>query len=311
MAGVLFERFGFAVDASPAPAGYVAARQGLQCPFISDTCKKHKSGGVCSITPTELKRPVIICPNRLYERQHRFLREIAVDAFVASQPSAYNLDPEGLPILHRGNQVVAAAAASGLIEIGAFGGTLGSEIKLPPAVAGGASYSVDFVLVAATPEGDLQGFVPIEVQTIDTTNNYKAAVADHEATGAITQSGVGLNWENVSKRILPQLITKGLMLQGERLCTHGMFFVTPSPVFDKIATRLGGIQSLRQIPMQPGSITFSRYDVDQATQASPLLLTRDGSITISTSDMSLAFISPRNLPPAGSYESKIKSRLGI
>lgn len=309
MAGTLYERYGYPLT-SVAPEA-VSAREAQACPFIGDSCKKQRSGGVCSITPAELREPVIICPQRLYERSHRFLREIAWDAIASSQPDACNLANDGLPVLHRGDEAVMAARTSGRIEVGAFGGSLGSEIKLPPAIEGGGSYSVDFTIVAVSPEGDIISFVPIEVQTIDTTNNYKKSVEAHDHDGSIVSSGVGLNWENVSKRILPQLITKGLMLQAERLCTHGMFFVTPQTVFDRIALRLGGLGAQREIPKQPGSITFVRYGYDRASNHPPLLLERTGTLTISTSDMSLAFISPRNLPVAGSYESRLRNRLGL
>ncbi len=42
-------------------------------------------------------------------------------------------------------------------------------------------------------------------------------------------SKAGVNWENVSKRILPQLIYKGYVLRRERLCSKGLFFVCPKP----------------------------------------------------------------------------------
>lgn len=309
MAGRLFERYGLPVTLSGPVAA--AARATGECPFIGKPCTKHSKGGVCSIVPAELGTPVIVCPKRIYERNHRFLREIAWDAFAKDQPDACHIGEDGLPLLHRGEHVVEAAQRSGLIEFGAFGSTLGSEIKLPPATTGGGSYSVDFVVVAVSPEGDILAFVPVEVQTIDTTNNYRSSVEAHDRDGSIVDSGVGLNWENVSKRILPQLITKGLMLQGERLCTRGIYFVTPQPVFDKIAVRLGGLNVQRSIPQQPGSITFVRYGYDASTGSSPLTLGRTGTLTISTSDMSLAFISPRNLPLAGSYESKIRTRLRL
>jgi hypothetical protein len=195
--------------------------------------------------------------------------------------------------------------------VGVFGrAPFGSEVQLPPVVPGGARYSVDFVIVVIDPAGTLVGFTPVELQTIDTTGNYRSSMAALINGRTIQQSGVGLNWENVNKRILPQIIVKGLMLQAERLCASGMFFVTPKPVYDRIMARLGGPDRLRQLPLQPGATTFWTYEYaapPQLGQTAPLqVLPRR---TVSTSDLSLAFVTPENLPPAGAYESSIVSRL--
>ena len=51
------------------------------------------------------------------------------------------------------------------------------------------------------------------MQTIDTTGTYqnaRRALLDHHV---IEKDTVGLNWENVSKRIIPQIIYKGQVLQ--------------------------------------------------------------------------------------------------
>lgn len=307
MAGTLFERFGFPIEDSTVDFDALASSAG--CPFVGTVCKKKSKGGVCSIRPSEGAVPVIICPNRMYEREYRFLKLIAQDAFQSYGMDSLDLDEAELPVLHRGDDVVKAAKNSGRNSVGVFGGTMGSEIKLPPALEGGGSYSVDFVVVLVSPEAELLGFVPVEVQTIDTTGSYKASVDAHVMDRANISSKFGLNWENVSKRIIPQLITKGLMLQGESLCTHGLYFVTPAAVFSKIALRLGGIQLQRQIPNQPGSITFMQYRHGARAAGDTYELDLAGKLTISTSDMSLAFISPKNLPPAGAYREKIALRL--
>src|SRR5699024_8980057 len=116
-------------------------------------------------------------------------------------------------------------------------------------------YSVDFTLVVVDATGALVAFVPIEVQSIDTTGSYQASLAALRHGRKTVTSTVGLNWENVNKRTLPQLITKGQILQGEPLCTKGPFFVTPEPVYDKIMDRLGGPSHFRHVPLQSGSIT--------------------------------------------------------
>ena len=307
MAGSVYEWYGY--RGSDLSAEAAAAATEHHCPFLDGACTK--TGGACSILPTESNQPVIVCPARLYFRGHEFLKTIASDAFAAFD---FRADDAGLPVLVPGSKAVSEASANRQVQIGVFGHGWDKEIQLPPSSEGGASYSVDFTIIAVSPEGDLLGFAPVEVQTIDTTNNYRASLEGLAAGRQQVQSKVGLNWENVSKRILPQLIVKGLMLQGEGLCTHGIYFVTPEPVFARIARRLGGFDRLREIPNQPGSITFVRcaYDPAQApADGTTLELEVAAMTTISTSDMSIAFISPLNLPPAGAYEGRLRKELRI
>ena len=82
-----------------------------------------------------------------------------------------------------------------------------------------------------------------------------------------------LSFENIDKRILPQLITKGHVLRREPLCTKGLFFICPSAVHDRIMTRVG---KLDNYPIQSGSVAFS---------------------------------SPKYLPPQGVYEEAIRKAL--
>jgi hypothetical protein len=306
MTAKIFEWYGYSVEDKSAAAQLAASSQ--TCPFLGALCKKRSSGGVCSITPTESNETVIICPVRMYFKNHQFLADIAKTAFAHLDP----LESGDRPALAIGTEAVAKAAASGQNQIGVFGQGWGGELKLPPSMDGGAAYSVDFTLVAVSPEAELLGMAPVEVQSIDITNSNDLGVAALKDERQVVPTTAGLNWENVSKRILPQLIVKGLMLQGEALSTHGIYFVTPEPVFQKIAMRLGGMGRLREIPPQPGAITFVRLGyVGDLVAGVPLELGVVGTTTISTSDMSIAFISPQNLPPAGSYEKKIRAKMGL
>ena len=100
----------------------------------------------------------------------------------------------------------------------------------------------------------------IEVQTIDTTGSYSKARAVLAEQRSIISDTVGLNWENVSKRIIPQLIYKGQVLQREDLCKCGLYFVSPYPVHKRVIDRLGGKEKLPVFPSQPAAIHFLAYD---------------------------------------------------
>ena len=126
-----------------------------------------------------------------------------------------------------------------------------------------------------------------------------------EFTGAST---AGFNWENVNKRILPQLIYKGHVLRRERLCKHGLFFVCPQPVYNRIRERLGG--NLLAYNLQPGSLSLMWYDVGAAvTEGQSRELEFKGRFTTTVDQIALAFTSPSNLPDENVYEAAIRAEL--
>lgn len=308
MTGTVYEWYGYLSTDPSSIAAHAANTK--QCPFVRRECTK--ASGLCSVSPMGSDTPVPVCPKRLYFNQFEMLRDIASTSFSGL---ALNRDVDGLPTLVPGGEARDVARASGLAQVGVFGAEgWGGEIRLPPLAGDGASYKVDFTLVLIGPDARLISFTPVEVQSIDTTGNTRAAISALSQDRSIVADTVGLNWENVSKRILPQLIFKGLMLQGEALCRDGLFFVTPEPVFKRIMSRLGNsaLTRLRRIPRQPGSITFLRYDYSNPGSlgaASPASLRQSDPFTISTSDLSLAFITPENLPPSGSYAARIEAKL--
>jgi len=117
-----------------------------------------------------------------------------------------------------------------------------------------------------------------------------------------------VNWENVSKRILPRLIYKGHVLRRERLCSKGLFFVCPKPVKDKIVQRLGG--NLLDYGLQPGALTFRWYDLGEENgQGLQRDLLFGGQMTTTVDQVATAFTSPTNLPEAGVYQQAIESEL--
>lgn len=304
MATEVFEWYGYRPSERSELALEAAASN--TCPFIDGPCVK-KSGVCCLVSPAN-GQPVIVCPVRLYGGAHRFLREIAADAFEGIE---LEIGPDGLPETTSAVIAKRRAAHTGTAQVGVFGKGYGHEIKLPAGDAGLGSYSVDYTLVVIDPDGTLIAFAAVEVQTIDTTGSTKNAQVALRTSRSVVADTAGFNWENVSKRILPQLIVKGLMLQAERLCRSGMYFVAPEPVLERVLKRLGGDHRLRAIPQQPSSITFLGYR-HQPPRAPglPLEMRIGWRKTISTSDMSLAFITPENLPPAGSYEAKMTRVLG-
>lgn len=300
MASNIIEFFGYSpLDNSDAAK---RARTEWHCPFLGSTCTKtlgedngRVPAGACTLQSAGGVK-VICCPIRLYADNHKILSDVAEIAFGA------NVD------LYPGARAKQAPIQDGRNRIAVFGKAWGGELRLPqPRGTGG--YYVDWILAKLDDTGALDNFVAIEVQSIDTTGNYRAErtayLNDEPFFG---RSTAGFNWENVSKRILPQLIYKGNVLQRERRCQQGLFFISPTPVYKRISQRLG--DSLLAYYRQTGSITFIWYDVgDEAAPGTLRALNQEGVFTTSVGQVAAAFSAPLTLPPQDVYEQAINGAL--
>lgn len=261
MSGYISEFFGYKAEDASTIALNTANSQ--ICPFLGSPCTKvlsrdHLISGVCSVRQkTEGSPSVICCPIRIYAEDYKMLHLISRQAFGRDFG------------LYAGRAAVERARAEGG-SIAVFGHGWGGELRLPQR-AGTGSYFVDWVLARLDENGELAEFTAIEVQTIDTTGNYREARTALLENRSVISDTVGLNWENVSKRIIPQLIYKGQVLQREDLCRTGLFFVCPKAVYDRVLNRLGGRERIPTFPTQPASIHFVAYDYTEPS--------RDGSIT--------------------------------
>ena len=262
MAGYISEFFGYRAEDKSEAAIVAAAKK--KCPFINGACVKMLSraqvpSGVCSIRQKSERSPnVICCPIRIYADNYAMLYAIAFKAF----KKRYNF--------YSGRVAVKKAQKEGG-AIAVFGKGWGGELRLPQR-KGVGSYFVDWVLALLDDDGKLVEFTAIEVQTIDTTGNYQTARKTLVENRQVVSDTVGLNWENVNKRIIPQLIYKGQVLQREDMCKAGLFFVSPKPVYDRVLERLGGKEKIPTFPYQPASIHFIAYDAVEPC------LTKDGHI---------------------------------
>lgn len=266
MAGYIAEFFGYSAEDNSNDALDAAARK--NCPFLGSFCIKTLArdkviSGVCAIRQKTAGSPnVICCPIRLYADNYKMLHEIANKAFRKKLK------------LYAGKLAVEKAKAEGG-AVAVFGKGWGGELRLPQR-KGMGSYFVDWVLARLDKNGELAEISAIEVQTIDTTGSYGAAQKALSERRELIADTAGLNWENVSKRIIPQIIYKGQVLQREDLCRSGLFLVCPKPVYDRIIDRLGGPEKLPKFPSQPASINFIAYDANKT--AKPGMITPLGIV---------------------------------
>lgn len=250
MAGTISEFFGYRAEDRSSKA--LKAATDKKCPFLGTACTKvlgrtRTISGVCAIRQKSAGSPsVICCPNRIYADNYKMLYTISKMAFQQELP------------LYSGRTTVEKAKKEGG-AVAVFGHGWGGELRLPQR-SGIGSYFVDWVLARLDGEGQLVDFTAIEVQTIDTTGSYGAAQKALKKDRTIISDTVGLNWENVSKRIIPQLIYKGQVLQREELCKTGLYFVCPTPIYDRVLLRLGGKEKIPAFPTQPAAIHFVAYD---------------------------------------------------
>ena len=308
MALKVTEFFGF-TPLDPAARAYV---EDLECPFVDGKCIKPEHGA-CSAEPLTLAEPVICCPNRMYGDAFLALKDLAKEAF---GPGCKLIRPNEAQ-----DRIVGLGAPLTGKEVVVFGRYWGKELPLPRPKGKGASsstYYVDWVLARLNASGSLSEIIAVEVQTIDTTGSYRDQSeaffrGEHYSGGTARNpdfSNAGMNWENVNKRILPQLIYKGHVLRREELCRKGLFFVCPKQVYDRIRNRLGG--HLHDYKPGQGTITFRSYELGaEGPSGTHRPMTLHGQFTTTVDQVALAFTSPMNLPDADVYAAAIRNALDL
>lgn len=278
MAGMISEYFGYSID-DRSDAALKAAGDSW-CPFIRSACTKSivlpelgsTVSGACAIRgKSKGSANVICCPNRMYADDYRIITILAERVFGDKLP------------LCSGRAAVGKVKATGKPAVAVFGQRWGGELRLPQK-DGRQSYFVDWIVAKVSPGVDgsvLEEFFAIEVQTIDTTGNYRDSLRALREDRGVAWSKAGFNWENVNKRILPQLIYKGSILARESKCSAGLFFVTPKPVYDAVMQRLGGESNLGRVGrLSAAAITCVAYDYDPnspvvAGESRPLEVVRE------------------------------------
>ena len=299
MALSIVETFGYRISDKSEIAEF--HRTDKLCPFLGRRCwKSFRAGsivhGTCVVKPPNSEE-VIVCPDRLYSENFRVLREVATEAFGSGieliGPEAL-ADSQGKP-----NRVVV------------FGKRWGRELQVPKNADSTGGYSADWILARVDASGKLEEFAPLEIQTMDTSGSYQGEwhrLYNLPLPTGVTIKSSGINWENVNKRIIPQLLTKGNVFGREPLCKKGLFFVCPTPVYERLMGRLGA--KLSSWPMRAGALTFRWYSLSASgVPATPRSLVLDGQFTTTVENLKEAFNSILNLPSMGAMGTIIQAAL--
>jgi Restriction endonuclease NotI len=189
-----------------------------------------------------------------------------------------------------------------------FGKRWGKELRVPKSGENANGYAADWILARISESAEVEEFVPVEVQTMDTTGSYQREW--YRMNGLDLPSGYeptdpSINWENVNKRIIPQLLTKGNVFGRESMCRKGLFFVCPAPVYKKLMERLGA--KLSPWPMRSGALTFRWYDLAPTARLGEIRsLQCQGRFTTAVENFKEAFNSTLNLPSMGLMSTTIQ-----
>ena len=192
----------------------------------------------------------------------------------------------------------------------ALGQNSGKEVQV------GRSLSMDWVL-AHISGAKLIEYTGIEIQSIDITGNYRDAwhayknLTPEKKGLPIPSSGHGLNWANVHKRLIPQLIRKGVVYSRSKLATKGMFFILPDIVYKKFEDVIGADIPQVEEP-GPDTITVFTYELGSPTMAGQQReLAKARTIRFMQDDFASRFISGPNLPQGEELDNAIRSNLGL
>ena len=266
------------------------------CPFVQIPCNKrnHDSTvtyGTCSVTSPY--GDCVICPNRLYVNRFETLREVAKDAFGDIPFYTYSEYVE-----HRRDKTPFVVA---------LGMHSGHEINLS------RSCSMDWVL-AKVVDRHLVEYTGIEVQSIDITGNYRDnwyAYKNISEGTTIPRSEHGMNWANVHKRLIPQIIRKSLIYSRSDLVNNGLYFIVPEIVYQKFEEVIGA-----DIPLvtdkSPDVITVHTYKLGPTVEEGCMrAIVPVRKLRFQMQEFSNRFISGPTLPSAVELDNAVKNALGL
>ncbi len=270
------------------------------CPFTKTKCIKINHDqtiiyGTCSATSPY--GDIIICPNRLYAGGYKLIENVAKESFGEELPF-YKFD-EYIDKRTTIDQCVVA-----------LGQNSGKEVKV------GGSLSIDWIL-AKIRKQKLIEIVGIEVQSIDITGNYRDAwhacknLSKANCTKVLPSSQHGLNWANVHKRLIPQLIRKSLIFSRSTLCKSGLFFILPEIVYKKFEEVVGSdIPTVKNASSH--TLTVLTYELGpKVKQGKQRQLQQVRKARFTLDEFSKRFITGPNLPAGVELDNAVRNILGL
>lgn len=250
---------------------------GFLCPYIKSRCPKRSTQlpdepyPVCTLwrrsdgEANPAEDLIPICPKRFYAVD--FLTEVVAHCWPGDAPSNPMVAPE--------------------VKMAGFG-------------------NVDFVIADVQPDGEVDRFLSVELQAIDITGSiFPAYQAIRAGANLPKRPTYGLNWDNVYKRYITQLIRKGYFHHHWK---SKIVAVIPEQVYRYIVGRADFMRSA-DVKNDQVNIVFMTYrienDPEHPGEFRPVLATVEGT---SHSNLQNAILY-REAPSKDAFTSQIKRSL--
>lgn len=225
------------------------AETDFQCPFIKTRCLKRSTQlpnepyPVCTLwrrndgAADPTKDLIFVCPKRFYAVD--FLKDVIEHCWPGDKPENPQVAPE--------------------VQMKGFG-------------------NVDFVIADVKADGEVDQFLSVELQAIDITGSVFPAYAALRANSDLDKRPTyGLNWDNVYKRYITQLIRKGYFHHHWK---SKIVAVIPDQVYKQIIAKADFMRS-PDVKSAQVNIIFMTYclehDPDRHGEYRPRLVTVEGT----------------------------------
>jgi len=258
-----FELFGFPIWHSEAIYKEIRAGE-YSCPFLQQRClkKSHSTPLVPSGTCSIVKsgHPIIICPYRFYEKEKRLLFAVAEKIW----PPKTN------------------------------------RALLVPNIKVTGAGNVDWFIVQSKKKS-IEDFIGVEIQAIDITGSVQPALERFRSK--LPPAGgdkFGINYKNVSKRMLPQLLEKGRCFKS---WSKKLAVIVQDQLFEDLKKRLG----LKSIPLEAADIAFFVWAFNTSSDTQYTL--ELSQIFGMSHESLLTHIMYSDLPSLDEIKSKLKARM--
>lgn len=256
--------------ADPSATGFI-------CPYIKTRCPKRSTQlpdepyPVCTLwrrsdgEPDPAEDLIFVCPKRFYAVD--FLTEVVAHCWPGDAPKNPMVAPE--------------------VKMAGFG-------------------NVDFVIADVQDDGEIDRFLSVELQAIDITGSiFPAYQAIRAGTDLPKRPTYGLNWDNVYKRYITQLIRKGYFHHHWK---SKIVAVIPEQVYQYIVARADFIRSA-DVKNAQVNIVFMTYrleaDPARPGEFRPALVTVEGT---SHSSLQNAILY-QDAPAKDAFTARIKRSL--
>ncbi len=258
--------------------GVKPSTSNYECPFIKSRCPKRSTNlpnnepyPVCSIwrKPEGERDPkkdlIFVCPKRFYAVD--FLKEVIKHCWSGAAPKNPRVAPE--------------------VKMKGFG-------------------NVDFVIADVKENGEVDQFLSVELQAVDITGSvFKAYEALRKKTDLEKRPTYNLNWDNVYKRYITQLIRKGYFHHHWK---SKVVAVIPDQVYRHITATADFIRTT-DVKSSQVNIIFMTYrlenDPSRPGQYCPKLVTVEGTSHSSLQNATMY----KEAPTKDSFCAQIKKSL--